>query len=591
MLQLINMSKIVIICYNYDVSNYIIRSENMKLKLKSKLLLAFGTVLLFFIANILFSIISIENSNKEIVQVKNFTYKQMELSQKISVSVIQVQQYLTDASATHNREGIKEAEGYRTEFKTSIKALESLNPNKKEQLNAVDSDFDNYYEIGLQMTDTFINYGYEKGNVLMDQFDPLSIKLYQEVDKFNSDSKTLMNSDLDNIYKTMNMNITVSITLGIVSFILALFIALKISDSITGDVNNMFNILRDLEVGEGDLTKRIHIKSKDEIGQMSNSFNNFMDKQSDMVKSINENSMVVSNGAKDLNENSLMSTQEIEKIMEKMKKVNNDSENIAESINVLAENIENIAQVSQENTGSLQEICDMAQKINHVSLESGELALKTKDEMKKIKSISDKNIELNEDLGNKTEEIKNIIITIKSIADQTNLLSLNASIEAARAGEQGKGFVVVAEEIRKLAENNSQSSKTIENVVTSIIDTIKDTMASTALVGESINDGSEMIEMVYSHLEKVIEDINLINKKIQVITTNTEEESASIEEFTVTMEEVNKSNLEINSSISDISKGIDNQSNITNNIDTMVHKLNDSANELLNLVSKFKIEN
>lgn len=559
------------------------------MKIKSKLALAFGIIMVFFLGNVAYNIYSINDIKGKITNLKNVTNKQQEYANSINVDVIQVQQFLTDASATKNSDSIAEAEKYKNDLKSLIAKYKAVNPSKTKQIEEIDSNFDQYYSLGTKMANTYINEGTDKGNQLMQQFDPIAMSLYNKVDTLNKESKTSMVTDLDNFYKTMNIISIESAVLGLISFIIAIIISLLLGNNISVPINNMYSILKDLELGEGDLTKRINIKSNDEIGSTSLSFNNYIDKLSDMIRFLRDTSSLVSNNAKTLNQKSTESLEDMKKINTHMNEVRSDSENISVALDGVTANIGNLAQVSQNSSDDIQEICALSDEINAITINSGKIALNTKTEMNKINEIASNTMSLHAQLGEKTEEIKNIIYTMQSIADQTNILALNASIEAARAGEHGKGFAVVAEEIRKLADNNSESSKLIVNIITNINSMIEETVKSSSEVDLSVKQGSKMVDEVYNELEKIIEGTKGINSKIQNIASTLEEQAASIEEFSATVSTVNESNSDISQSIKNISSGINRQTDIVSNFTKMSEDLNGSANKLIDLVGKFKL--
>jgi methyl-accepting chemotaxis protein len=562
----------------------------MNLKIKSKLILAFGIILLCFLANIVISISFMNNNDKSIRNVKDFTYKQLQYASKVNVSVIEVQQFLSDASATKNMDSFKEAEKCKVTFKDSLMNLQKTNPNIKDKTEKIDTDFDKFYELGVNMANVYIKEGPDKGNVLMNQFDPMAANLSDEINSLNNIAENSMNSDLGNIQSTMSKNEEFSIAIGIFSLILAVIIIIMLKTSITKPINNMYILLKDIENGEGDLTKRINIKSRDEIGIMAESFNNFMDKLVKMIENIKENSILVSKSSEVLSSGAEKSIESIKQINENMIEVDTGSENISYSVNQVAASSSNIAESSQITAEDVEKISVMTEKISNIAIESGKLVQDTKDEMNKIENISSANMVINEKLGVKAEEIRNIIDTIKSIADQTNLLALNASIEASRAGEQGKGFAVVADEIRKLSEDNNESSKSIENIIEGINEMIKDTINAASQEGANIKKGSRMVENVVVQIKSIIEGIKTINDNIQNIAATSQEQSASIQELTATMEAVNGSNSEISAEIKEISGGIQIQADVISEFTEMAEKLSDSSNELIILVDKFKIK-
>lgn len=562
----------------------------MKLKIKHKLEIAFSLILITFFANIIISIIVINHNKDRVTNVREVTYKQVEYATSINESVIEVQQFLSDASATKNMDSFTEAEKYKNKFKDSISKLEQINPEMKDKIEKINSDFDKFYELGTNMANAYIKDGYEKGNVLMEQFDPMATNLSSEINNFSDNSKKLMDIDLKDITNKMDISLIVSLVLGGISLVVAIFIILKLTKVITNPINSMLFILKDLESGEGDLTKRINIKSTDEIGTMANSFNNFIIRLSKMVENIKDNSVFVSQSSEDLNKNVKKIEAGAIEINNSIINVKSDIENINNSVEEVASTVDNIAQVSYVTAEGTQEIVIMSEQINDIAVQSEQMALRAKQEMEKTQKVSFDTIDLNKKLGIKAEEIEKIVDAIKQITDQTNLLALNASIEAARAGENGKGFSVVAEEIRTLADNNISSTKMISELVSSIQDIITDTINSTIESGENIKQGTIMVEEVHSQLQKIVDKVNNINNKIENIASASEEQSASTEELSATMESINESNSQIALTISKIADNVSVQTETILHTNEMSSKLSDLAENLNNLVNKFKVD-
>jgi len=561
----------------------------VKLKIKHKLGIAFSLILITFFLNILISISVINHNKDNIATIREVTYKQVEYATSIDESVIQVQQFLSDASATKKEDSLTDAEKYKNKFKDSINKLEQVNPKMKDTFEKINSDFDKFYELGVNMAHVYINEGPEKGNVLMEQFDPMAIKLSIEINNFSNDSKKLMDTDLMDITNKMNISMLVFLVLGAMSLILSIFIIFKLSKAITNPINNMLFILKDLEMGEGDLTKRIDIKSEDEIGVMANYFNNFMNRLSGMVENIRDNSVIVSESSEALNENVTKIEAGAVEINNSIINVKNDIENITNSVEEVASTVDSIAQVSYDAAESTQEIAAMSEQINDIAIQGEKMALKAKLEMEKTQKVSSNTIELNRKLGIEAGEIEKIVDTIKQITDQTNLLALNASIEAARAGENGKGFSVVAEEIRNLADNNISSTKMISELVSSIQNIITDTINSTIESGENIKQGTIMVEEVHNQLQEIAGKINNINNKIETIASASEEQSASTEELSTTIESINDSNSQIALSVSKIANNINIQTETISQTNQMSSKLSGLSENLNNQVNKFKI--
>lgn len=557
--------------------------------IRRKLIAGFLLILIVIISGTIYNLYTYQDSKEHLINIKEKIMTAHRYASELKYDVAQVSQFLTDVSASKNSEHLKEAEKYYNLYKEHSLELSTLNPDFKPQLDEMGIEFDKMYKLGLEMADAYIKSGFEAGNKMMEEFDKAADDISSKAVDIQEKSQENMMEDFMTVEMHMSMNQTRGIVIAIITMLLSIGVIIILGNGIAKPINRLLDIFNELSKGQGDLTTRIHSKSKDEISKMGQAFNRFMDSLENLVSKVKQNAAIVSDGAGALSDGGVKTAQGISRVNEHMEKVTEDSQKIGISINRITESIAEIAQASQATAADAQEICSEAGNIDRLAQESGKQALDTKLEMEKVEYISSSTVDIAQKLGNEAREIGKIVDTIKAITEQTNLLALNAAIEAARAGEEGKGFGVVAEEIRKLAESNNRSAKMIESIVKNIQDMINDTIKATTEVGNNVKHGTGMVGNVYAQLLGITQGISSINNRIQSIAASTEEQSASSEELSATMEAINSSNIQIGTTMQEIAASISTQAGTIDQLSDTAAALNNSAEKLSNLVGKFKL--
>ncbi|MGM7636164.1 methyl-accepting chemotaxis protein [Bacillus sp. Hm123] len=346
--------------------------------------------------------------------------------------------------------------------------------------------------------------------------------------------------------------------------------------------------LDEIARGEADLTKKMDVTRKDEFGQLAISFNAFVESLRTFVVQISQSSNQVSASSQELTAGAEHSKETAEQVSHSMQLIasrNNEQHDVMES---------SLTSLRD----SLRHMSDVASNTHHVASLSTTMKEQANSEANSVNEVLaqmqsiDQSVELADkglhSLATSATEISQISSLITDISAQTNLLALNAAIEAARAGEHGKGFAVVAEEVRKLADETSQSAGHIHQLVTTIQSESADTVNSLRFVKENVSSGIELSKQTVKGITAILHSIDEVTAKIQEAAATTQQISSSFELVQQSIEEVGEHSKETANNTEDIASATEEQFASVEEITQAASSLSRLSDELHAMISKFK---
>lgn len=434
----------------------------------------------------------------------------------------------------------------------------------------------------------------EKGNLEMARtivfgasYEVGKLLIAESIDEFNEKLEQWTNSIVSEAERDVNFSYFVMITSSILVFIsLALaffFIHIKLIP--LGKLSKMAE-----QIAKGDLNvSSLKVKSKDEVAQLSRSFNIMADNLRNLIQTV-----------KQASENLAASSEEL---LASAEQTNGATQQVCTSIDEIATGADVQLKQIQDSTVAINEVSNGIQTIANassaVSKASEETTYKAQlgegnitqavTQMRTIENnviITSKSIKA---LDERSKEIEKIVVAISDISNQTNLLALNAAIEAARAGEHGKGFAVVADEVRKLAEQSSKSATQITELIQSIQSDTLTTVDQMNTVSEDVLHGVSIIENTGQAFKEILDSAQSLASVVQEVTSITEEIAASTEQVASSFVDVNSITEQATSKTQMVAGLAEEQSASMEEITASAETLSKLASELSEEIGKFRL--
>jgi len=521
--------------------------------IRIKIYLILVILLTVIILQAVFQFVQSDRIRKETVYLAGTQTKIIAQLHSMQVATIQIQQWLTDISATRGQDGLDdgfdEADNSVAQFRDTVAQLKLLDTKSGVNYTTLIPIMEAYHKTGVKMASAYIKGGAPAGNKIMAEFDQTAADIHDEIDAI---AEVIMSDQTEafahELKATEFAEVMVLIFAGIYLILLSIIMA-GAKRFVLKPVNDILTMTENLSHGDGDLTQRLKVKGRHELAILANSINTFIGNTDEMVSQVKKSVIRLIPMAKEL----ASSNADIETASVSQSKHSRDVgdyiEQTKNSANEVATFIKQITSSVKDNVAALDEGQRVAvDTIKGMDQLSGEIGL-----------VSEAVIQLRDD----SNKIESIIDVINSISEQTNLLALNAAIEAARAGEAGRGFAVVADEVRTLATKTKNSTQEIQSMITSIqsgtlraAETMEKGMESTQHSVDQVNQSAETLKGLAVSMAEIDTQAGKIEQETDIQTNHFQSVSKSIDkmetQFSKTLENLER-NLNFGSDLNKLS--------------------------------------
>ncbi|WP_167848741.1 methyl-accepting chemotaxis protein [Methanolobus halotolerans] len=343
-------------------------------------------------------------------------------------------------------------------------------------------------------------------------------------------------------------------------------------------------------ISNNDLTRPVRVRGVGEFQLLTDGVENTRMSLNDVVSTVNNSSRNVASTAEEMSASVEEMTSSSYQIADTVSEISKGAQNQAGKTEEVSRAMVDMTMTVQEVATNSQKAAETAKESNELIHDLGELAGDLLRKMEGIKGASSESSKAIMELDGKSKQIGEIVNLITSIADQTNLLALNAAIEAARAGEHGRGFAVVADEVRKLAEDSGNAAKQIAGLIHQIQDGTANAVTTMQEGADEVSHGASALNDAVNMIQKVVTAGDLIASMVQDIAAAAQEQSASIEEVTSSVEEVSAISEESAAGTEEASAAVQEQTATMQELSRSAEDLALLAGEMKVVVDKFILD-
>jgi methyl-accepting chemotaxis protein len=409
------------------------------------------------------------------------------------------------------------------------------------------------------------------------------VKTFQSFIEMNQTKADTRYADSMNMYQRIKWS---TITVMVVSLLISGILGSLMTFSILTPIRRLLQAFKNIE--SGDLSQAVVIQRRDELGQLAVGFEKMRESVASIVSQTKHAVGILANVSNDIRGNAQTTGASSQQIFDGLKDAAQVSTQQAAKITDDAIVIKEMSIGLKQVATNIDDVSTLSSDMESAS-EKGQVVVRDAlDKMSSIQQTSQQTTNIVKDLGEQSQEIDSVITTIKNIAEETNLLALNASIEAARAGEAGKGFAVVASEVRKLAESSKSAADHVGTVVARIQESTRGLLRSNQAWTLELNEGHAKVNDVSAAFKQINEWIQNMNNSVQDITAGIEEMAAGSEQIDTSMKRIEDYSGNVSQVNEEYAEKSGQQVHMMDKVNTSVEELLKISEELHIIVNRFK---